>query len=86
MRIFLRPITEKDSANIVKWRNSEHVRQHCMTKAPITEESNLKFFKENDTIDKIREALSIDCLTNNDDIVKTEQFNLIYQITLTTFL
>ena len=47
MRIFLRPITEKDSANIVKWRNSEHVRQHCMTKATITEESNLKFYKEN---------------------------------------
>ena len=46
MRIFLRPITEKDSANIVKWRNSDKVRSHCMTKAPITEESNRKFFKE----------------------------------------
>ncbi len=47
MRIFLRPITEKDSANIVKWRNSEKVRLHCMTKTPITEESNLKFYKDN---------------------------------------
>lgn len=46
MRIFLRPITEKDGANIVKWRNSDKVRSHCMTKAPITEESNHKFFKE----------------------------------------
>ena len=46
MRIFLRPITENDTANIVKWRNSDKVRSHCMTKAPITEESHLKFFKE----------------------------------------
>ena len=47
MRLYLRPITEDDGAYIVKWRNSEKVRMHCMTKAPITEESNLKFFKEN---------------------------------------
>ncbi len=47
MRIYLRPITEKDGVNIVKWRNSDKVRNHCMTKTPITEESNLKFFKEN---------------------------------------
>lgn len=46
MRIFLRPITEKDGAHIVKWRNSEKVQKHCMTKAPITEESNLKFYNE----------------------------------------
>ena len=47
MRLYLRPITEDDGTYIVKWRNSEKVRKHCMTKAPITEESNLKFFKEN---------------------------------------
>ena len=47
MRLYLRPITEEDGKFIVKWRNSEKVRKHCMTKAPITEESNLKFFKEN---------------------------------------
>ena len=46
MRIFLRPITEKDSGNIVRWRNSPKVRSHCMSKTPITEESNLQFYKE----------------------------------------
>lgn len=46
MRLYLRPITEDDGAFIVKWRNSEKVRKHCMTKAQITEESNKKFFKE----------------------------------------
>ena len=46
MKIFLRPITEKDSANIVKWRNSEKVRKHCMTKAAITLESHMKYYRE----------------------------------------
>ena len=47
MKIFLRPITEKDSANIVKWRNSDKVRCHCMTKTSITEESHLQFYRDN---------------------------------------
>lgn len=46
MRLYLRPITEDDGKFIVKWRNSEKVRKHCMTKAPITEETNKIFFKE----------------------------------------
>ena len=46
MRIYLRPVTEKDGAHIVQWRNSEKVKNHCMTKASITEESNLLFYKE----------------------------------------
>lgn len=52
MRIFLRPISEGDTFNIVKWRNSEKVRMHCMTKAPITIESSLKFYKQNVTTGK----------------------------------
>lgn len=46
MKIYLRPVTEKDGTHIVKWRNSEKVKKHCMIKAPITEESNRQFFKE----------------------------------------
>ena len=46
MKIFLRPITEKDGIHIVKWRNSEKVKNHCMSKTQITEESNRKFYNE----------------------------------------
>jgi RimJ/RimL family protein N-acetyltransferase len=46
MKFFLRPITEKDTAIIVRWRNSDKVRNHCMTKAPISEESHMFFYKE----------------------------------------
>ena len=47
MKIYLRPVTVKDGAIIVKWRNSDRVRCHCMTKQQLTIESNLKFFNEN---------------------------------------
>lgn len=47
MKIFLRPITEKDTSNIVKWRNSDKVRGHCLTKTSITNDSHLRFYKEN---------------------------------------
>ena len=46
MRIFLRPITEKDAAHIVKWRNSEKVLKHCMTKTPITLESHMQYYRD----------------------------------------
>lgn len=46
MRIYLRPITEKDAANIVKWRNSEKVHHHCMSRTSITMESHLQYYRE----------------------------------------
>lgn len=46
MRIYLRPINEKDGKLIVRWRNSEKVRSHCMTKSPLTEENHLRFYRE----------------------------------------
>lgn len=46
MRVFLRPITEKDAAHIVKWRNSDKVLKHCMTKTPITMESHMQYYRD----------------------------------------
>lgn len=47
MSIVLRPITLEDGKNIVRWRNSEEVKSHCLTKTVITEESNAEFFRNN---------------------------------------
>lgn len=47
MIIFLRPISLDDTDLIVKWRNTENVLSHCMTKTPITYDTHLKFFKDN---------------------------------------
>ena len=57
MRIFLRPISEQDGSNIVKWRNSEKVRNHCLTKVVITEESNKSFFKDNVATGKYKQFI-----------------------------
>lgn len=46
MRIFIRPITEKDGVHIVKWRNSEKVLKDCMTKTPITLESHMQYYRD----------------------------------------
>ena len=46
MKIFLRPITENDGALIVKWRNSKKVHKHCISKAPITLESHMQYYRE----------------------------------------
>lgn len=45
MRIYLRPITLEDGPNIVKWRNSANVLNHCFDKTPLTLESNAAFYK-----------------------------------------
>lgn len=47
MKIFLRPISENDSSLIVKWRNSEKVKNHCLSKTKVTIESNLQFYRDN---------------------------------------
>lgn len=46
MRIYLRPITLEDGPNIVKWRNTPSVSEHCLNQKPITLESNEVFFHE----------------------------------------
>lgn len=46
MRVYIRPIKESDGANIVKWRNSEKVQKDCMTKAPITLESHMQYYRD----------------------------------------
>lgn len=45
MRIYLRPITLEDGANIVKWRNTNKVLDHSFDKNKVTLESNEIFFK-----------------------------------------
>ena len=43
--IVLRRITEDDTANIVKWRNSASVRKNLYTQTLLTEEQHLRYFR-----------------------------------------
>lgn len=61
MQIFLRPITENDGSNIVRWRNDPKVLSHCLDKTHITEESNLAFYKANVLTGKYKQYI-VECL------------------------
>lgn len=61
MQIFLRPITENDGPNIVRWRNDPKVLSHCLDKTHITEESNLAFYKANIVTGKYKQFI-VECI------------------------
>lgn len=44
MRVYLREVEERDFEQIVKWRNSAKVREHCFSKKTISIESQIKFY------------------------------------------
>lgn len=46
MKIYLRPITIRDTSLILKWRNTERVIAHSLSKKRITEESHKNFLKD----------------------------------------
>ena len=64
MQIFLRPITESDGSNIVRWRNDPKVLSHCLDKTHITEESNLSFYKANIVTGKYKQFV-VECVEEN---------------------
>lgn len=61
MKIFLRPIEEKDGPSIVRWRNDPDVLSHCLDKTHITEESNLIFYKSYVLTGKYKQFI-VECL------------------------
>ena len=60
MKIFLRPIEEKDGPSIVRWRNAPDVMSHCLDKTHITEESNREFYKANVLTGKYKQFI-VEC-------------------------
>lgn len=61
MQIFLRPISENDGTNIVRWRNDPNVLSHCLDKTRITEESNRAFYKANIETGKYKQFI-VECV------------------------
>ena len=61
MKIFLRPIEEKDGPSIVRWRNDPNVLSHCLDKTRITEKSNRDLFKANVLTGKYKQFI-VECL------------------------
>lgn len=45
-KIYLRRIQDSDTANIVRWRNSDSVRKNLIDQAPITEDGHRKYLEK----------------------------------------
>lgn len=43
--VYLRPITEDDTNNIIQWRNSEHVRKYFIYQEEFTREGHLEWIE-----------------------------------------
>ena len=67
MNIYLRPISEKDGPNIVRWRNDPTVLRHCLDKTHITEDSNLKFYKSKVETGKYKQFI-VECVESNSGV------------------
>lgn len=44
-KVTLRAMTEKDTANVVKWRNSPSVVENFIFRTPLTEEAHLNWYR-----------------------------------------
>lgn len=84
MNIVLRPLTLKDTPNIVKWRNSKDVKCNLFNHNDISEEQHLQYYRDyiltKKTIQFIIVADGVDCgttfLKNIDFINKKAEFGI----------
>lgn len=63
-KVYLRPITATDTAKIVDWRNRDFVRKNFIYQKPFTEESHMKWFREQ--VEPGRVAQFIICVADMD--------------------
>ncbi len=52
-KVSLRPITSEDTANIVRWRNSDSVRVNLYSQGLLTEEQHLNYYEHNIVTGKV---------------------------------
>ena len=57
MKIYLRPVTLEDGAQLVKWRNAPNVSDHCFDRRNISIESNEQFFHAFIETDKYKQFI-----------------------------
>ena len=59
-RVTLRPIASGDTANIVRWRNSENVLKYFIDRTPITRESHERWLKERVETGRVAQFIIVD--------------------------
>lgn len=68
MFIYLRPIKLEDGPQLVRWRNDKDVQSHCMSKVPITLDSNEAFYNANIKTGKYKQFI-VECVESQSGAV-----------------
>ena len=58
--VSIRPITEADTAKIVRWRNAPSVMEHFIYRTPLTEEDHLNWFRNRVQTGEVAQFMIID--------------------------
>ena len=58
--VSIRPITEADTAKIVRWRNAPSVMEHFIYRTPLTEEGHLNWFHNRVQTGEVAQFMIID--------------------------
>lgn len=64
--VVLRAMTEKDTANVVKWRNSLSVMENFIYRTPLTEEGHLNWYYNHVKPGDVVQFIIVDTETNTD--------------------
>lgn len=62
----IRHITEADTANIVKWRNTPSVYEHFIYRTPLTEEAHLNWLHNRIETGQVAQFIIVDTESNTD--------------------
>lgn len=64
--VVIRAMTEKDTANVVKWRNSPAVMENFIYRTPLTKEGHLNWYYNCVKTGKVAQFIIVDTETNTD--------------------
>ena len=62
----IRPMTESDTANIVRWRNTPSVYEHFIYRTPLTEEAHLNWLHNRVETGDVAQFISVDTESGED--------------------
>ena len=62
----IRPMTEADTANIVRWRNTPSVYEHFIYRTPLTEEAHLNWLHNRVETGDVAQFIIVDTESGQD--------------------
>lgn len=64
--VILRPMTEQDTDNVIKWRNAPSVMENFIFRTPLTREAHLNWYNNRVLTGDVAQFIIVDTDTNTD--------------------